>query len=206
LPYGEAAAEAGRDLFPGARLARDVLACDFANVNMVLHPPCAVLGAAWVEATRGDFTFYVQGMTPGVARVMRALDDERRAVARAFGHDLPSVSAEMQAIGTVEASIDDTDDLVRAIASGEANRRIKAPDSLEHRYYREDFGHGLLPFTVLAAIAGITVPVAESLLRIAQTLLGFDLASVGRTAERMGISGLDRTGLLKFVGAESYDQ
>ena len=82
----------------------DVLACDLANVNMVLHAPGAVLAAAWVEATRGDFTFYVQGMTPGVARVMRALDDERRAVARAFGHDLPSLDAEMQAIGTVEQS------------------------------------------------------------------------------------------------------
>ena len=93
-------------------------------------------------------------MTPGVARVMRALDDERRAVARAFGHDLPSLVAEMQAIGTVEPSVRDLDDLAAAIASGEANRRIKAPDSLAHRYYREDFGHGLLPFTALAAIAG----------------------------------------------------
>jgi opine dehydrogenase len=205
LPHGEAAAEAGLVLFPTAQLARDVLACDLANVNMVLHSPGAVLGAAWVEATRGDFTFYVQGMTAGVARVMRALDEERRDVARVFGHDLPSVTAEMQAIGTVEASVDDIDDLVLAIASGEANSRIKAPDSLEHRYYREDFGHGLLPFTVLAAVAGAKVPVAESLLKIAETLLGFELASFGRTAERMGISGLDRNGLLKFVGAGSYD-
>src|ERR1019366_4116556 len=102
---------------------------------MVLHVPGAVLGAAWVEATRGDFTFYVQGMTKGVARVMQALDDERGAVARAFGHELPSVVAEMQAIGTAESSIRDAGDLVAAIASGEANRRIKAPDSLEHRYY-----------------------------------------------------------------------
>ena len=58
----------------------DVLACDLANVNMVLHVPGAVLGAAWVEATRGDFTFYVQGMTPGVARVMRVA--RRRAARR----------------------------------------------------------------------------------------------------------------------------
>lgn len=205
LPHGEKAAGAAQVLFHGARVAPDVLACDLANVNMVLHTPGAVLGAAWVEATGGDFTFYVQGMTTGVARVMRALDDERRAVARAFGHDLPSVTAEMQAIGTVEASVRDLDDLVSAIASGQANRRIKAPDSLEHRYYREDFGHGLLPFTALAAIAEVEVPVATSLLRIAQTLLGFDLAQDGRTAERMGIAGLDRSGLLELVGAKRHD-
>src|SRR5438105_6914368 len=104
----------------------------------------------------------------------------------------------MQAIGTVEAAVRDVDDLVGAIAAGEANRRIKAPDSLAHRYYREDFGHGLLPFTVLAAIAGAEVPVAASLLRIGATLMGLDLAAHGRTAERMGIAGLDRDGLLKL--------
>jgi opine dehydrogenase len=139
-------------------------------------------------------------MTAGVARVMRALDDERRAVARAFGHDLPSLIEEMQAIGTVEPSVNDFDDFTAAISSGEANRKIKAPDSLQHRYYREDFGHGLLPFTAFAGTAGVEVPVAASLLHIAQTLLGFDLATEGRTAERMGIAGLDRNGLLKLVG------
>jgi opine dehydrogenase len=200
LPGGKDAAGAAQALFSSARIVPDVLACDLANVNMVLHSPGAVLGAAWVEATRGDFTFYVQGMTDGVARVMRTLDEERRAVARAFGHDLPPLIEEMQAIGTVEASVRDVDDLVAAISSGEANRKIKAPDSLQHRYYREDFGHGLLPFAALASIANVDAPVAVSLMRIAQTFLGFDLSADGRTAERMGVAGLDRSGLLKLVG------
>jgi opine dehydrogenase len=204
LPDGDAALRAARALFRSAAVMADVLACDLANVNMVLHVPGAVLAAAWIEATQGDFTFYVSGMTAGVARVMRALDDERRAVARAFGHVLPSVIAEMQAIGTVEASVRDANDLASAIAAGEANRRIKAPESLGHRYYREDFGYGLLPFVVLASIAGVDVPIAISLLRIGQALLGVDFATEGRTAERMGVAGLDRDGLLNFVGARRH--
>jgi len=205
MPGGEKAAELAKQLFPAAKPAADVLACDLANVNMVLHIPGAVLGASWVEATGGDFTFYVQAMTAGVARVMRALDDERRSVARVFNHDLPALTVEMQAIGTVEESTTDIDDFVSAISSGEANRRIKAPNSLQHRYYREDFCYGLLPFTVLARIGGIDVPVAKSLLQIGQVLLGFDLASAGRTAERMGIADLDRGGLLRLVGAQCDD-
>ncbi|MEA2939358.1 MAG: opine dehydrogenase [Alphaproteobacteria bacterium] len=204
LPGGDAAAQAARDLYASANIMPDVLACDLANVNMVLHVPGAVLASAWVEATGGNFTFYVQGMTPGVARVMRVLDGERRAVARAFGHELPPLVAEMQAIGTVEASVADLDDLVTAIASGEANRRIKAPDSLQHRYYREDFGQGLLPFTELAAIAEVDVPVAASLLRVAQALIGIDFRIAGRTAARMGIAGLDRNGLMERVGAKPH--
>jgi len=202
MPGGQKAAGLAKLLFPGAKAASDVLACDLANVNMVLHIPGAVLGAAWVEATKGDFTFYVQGMTPGVARVMRTLDDERRAVARAFNHDLPALTAEMQAIGTVEPSTPDIDDFAAAISSGAANRAIKAPNSLQHRYYQEDFCYGLLPFTVIARIAGVDVPVANALLRIGQVLLGFDLASAGRTGERMGIADLDRSGLLRLVGAQ----
>jgi len=202
MPGGERAAELAKLFFPCARPVPDVLACDLANVNMVLHIPGAVLGAAWVEATGGDFTFYVQGMTGGVARVMRALDDERRAVGRAFNHQLPALTAEMQAIGTVEESTPDIDDFVAAISSGEANRRIKAPNSLRHRYYQEDFCYGLLPFTVIARIGSVDVPLAKSLLQIGQVLLGFDPASCGRTAERMGIAGLDRGGLLRLIGAQ----
>ena len=199
LPGGEAASAAARDLFAAADPVRDVLAADLANVNMVLHPPGAILGAAWIEATGGDFTFYVQSMTPGVARVMAALDTERRRVAAAFDHDLPSLVAEMRAIGTVEEGVRDEQDIVAAIAGGAANANIRAPDSLRHRYYGEDFSHGLVPFLALAAIAEVATPVAASLLQIAGTLLGRDLAAEGRSAARMGIAGLDRQSLLNLV-------
>jgi opine dehydrogenase len=199
LPGGEAAVYAARELFPAASPVRDVLAVGLSNMNMVLHPPGAVLAAAWVEAKKGDFTFYVDAMTPGVARVMKALDDERRAVARAFGHELPNLIEEMQAIGTVENSVTDTMDFARAIAGGEANRRIKAPPSLAHRYYVEDFGHGLLPFLVFAEIARVSVPVASSLFALAETLVGTSYREDGRTAEAMGIAGFDRNQLLSVV-------
>lgn len=188
-------------LFPGASPVGDVLAADLSNANLILHPPGAVLAAAWVEATAGDFTFYVQGMTSGVARTMRQLDDERLAVAEAFGHRLPNLIEEMKLIGTVESSVSDVYDFAAAIAGGEANRRIKAPDSLQHRYYREDFGHGLLPFLELAAIAGVRTPVAQSLFTLAQTLVGVDYRAGGRTAAAMGIAGLSRDELKRLVSA-----
>jgi opine dehydrogenase len=202
LPGGASALALAPTLFPGATPERDVLAADLSNVNMVLHTPGAILAAAWVEARAGDFTFYVEAMTPGVARVMRRLDEERRAVARAFGHELPNLIAEMQRIGTVEAHVTDTDDLVAAIAGGEANKRIKAPDSLQHRYYREDFGHGLLPFVELASIAGVPTPTASALFDLGQALCGIDFRADGRTAERMGIAGLSKAALLEKVRAE----
>jgi opine dehydrogenase len=201
LAGGAAALDVACRLFPGASPVADVLAADLANANLVLHPPGAVLGAAWVEATRGDFTFYVQAMTPGVARVMCQLDDERLAVAAAFGHRLPNLIEEMKLIGTVEPSVTDTQDFVAAISGGAANQRIKGPDSLQHRYYREDFGHGLLPFLELAAIAGVATPVARSLFTLAQALVGTDYAKTGRTALAMGIAGWSKSELMQRVRA-----
>lgn len=186
-------------LFPGASPVSNVLASDLCNVNMVLHTPGAVLSVAWVERTSGNFTFYVDAMTDGVARVMKSLDEERLAVAKAFGHELPNLIAEMKAIGTVEANVTDLDDYRAAVAGGIANAKIMAPDSLAHRYYREDFGHGLLPFRELAAIAGVAVPTADALYHLASTAVGADYREGGRTAEAMGIAGLSREELIRKV-------
>jgi opine dehydrogenase len=199
LPGAEPALELAATLFPGATPVANVLVADLANANLILHPPGAILASAWVEARAGDFTFYVDAMTPGVARVMRQLDDERRAVAAAFGFALPNLIEEMKLIGTVEASVRDTDDFVAAIAGGEANKRIKGPGSLQHRYYREDFGHGLLPFLELARIAEVEVPVAAALFALAGALCGVDFRQGGRTAQAMGIAGMSKPQLLGRV-------
>ncbi len=202
LKGGAEVLEIAAKLYPGVAPVADVIACGLSNVNMILHPPGAVLAAAWVEATGGDFTFYVEAMTPGVARVMKQLDDERLAVARAYGHDLPNLIAEMKLLGTVEADVVDLSDFRAAIAGGEANSRIKGPDSLEYRYYKEDFGHGLLPFLEFAKIADVDTPVAHSLYSLAQIAVGTDYRKGGRTAEAMGIAGMSRDQVIQKVRAK----
>lgn len=199
LPGGDEALEHGIRLFRGAAEVPDVLASSLSNVNLVLHPPGAILGAAWVEATGGDFTFYVDGMTPGVARVLEALDEERRAVARAYGHALPGLLAEMTAIGTADPVAAERGDVVGAVRGGEANRTIMAPDSFAHRYYREDLPYGLLPFTVLARIADVPVPAATALLTLGGAATGEAPAANGLDAARLGLAGLDAEGVLAVV-------
>ncbi len=199
LPGGAAALTRAKDLYPVATAAADVLATGLANVNMVLHPPGAILGAAWVESCHGDFTFYVQGLPDGVGRIMAALDAERLAVAAAYGHELPDLFTEMQAIGTIESDADRDAGLAAAVRGGTANSKIKAPDSLVHRYYREDFWYGIKPLLALAGIAGVQAPVASSLMQLAQLLVGDTGNNEGRSAATMGIDGLSKEQLLGLV-------
>jgi opine dehydrogenase len=199
LPGGEEALRLARELYPHAMPQPDVLATGLANVNMVLHPPGAILGAAWIEATGGRFRFYSEGTTPGVARVIEALDAERLAVARAFGHELSPLVAEMAAIGTADPDAAAAGDLHGAIARGEANRELMAPDGLGHRYYREDLGFGLVPLEALAGVAGVRVPVTSALLEIGAALTGSNPRAEGLDADALGFDGLGVAELLRRV-------
>lgn len=184
--------------YPNAVECKDVIATSLANVNLVLHPPGCVLAAAWIEATKGDFTFYVEGMTDGVGHVMYALDQERRSVAQAFGHTLPSLIEEMSAIGTVEQGAAEQE-FADNIRGGKANKNIKAPDSFQHRYYKEDFWFGLTPFIAFADAVGAQVPVAKSLMTLAAAMSRGRETPGGRTAQQMGINGMDGEQIIVFV-------
>lgn len=189
----------------------DVLASSLSNVNLVLHPPVALLAAAWVEATKGGFRFYADAMTDGVGRVVDALDSERLEVAARLGHRLPPLAGEMQRLGTVDdgpcpdatkpgrpagkSTVVTTADLVR---TGQANLSIRAPSSLAHRYYKEDFAFGLAPLLALAAVAKADLPVASSLLWLGRVLVGDEMPpDLG--AEALGIAGLSADDLVAMV-------
>lgn len=199
IPGGERALDLALALYDCARRAENVLVTSLSNVNLILHPPGAVLGAAWVEATGGNFTFYVEGLTDGVARVMQSLDSERRAVARNLGIELPSLFDEMQAIGTIDSGVGIGAGLAAAIRAGAANRLIKAPAGFAHRYYQEDLWYGLEPFLVLAGIAGVEAASARSLMHLGTLAAGRNAPPGRRTATEMGISGFDKNALLAFV-------
>jgi opine dehydrogenase len=109
----------------------------------------------------------------------------------------------MAAIGTADRAAAARGDLQGAISRGEANRRIRAPASLEHRYYAEDFGYGLVPMLALAHAAGVATPLASALIAVASALLGRDLAAEGLGAARLGLVDLDRDGILDLVRARA---
>jgi opine dehydrogenase len=199
MPGGQQALEAAITLYDCARPAANVLVTSLSNVNVVLHPPGMILGASWIEATAGNFTFYVEGLTPGVARVMENLDCERRAVAHGLGIDLPSLFDEMQSIGTIESDVDAGGGLGAAIRHGVANRNIRSPASFMHRYFQEDLWYGLEPFLALAGISGVEAPTARSLIQLGKLAAGPSAPAGRRTAVEMGIGGLDKDGLLAFV-------
>lgn len=179
------------ELYPSINPVSDVWHAGLSNVNAVLHAPGVVLSTAWIEHTDGDFRFYYDAGTPAVATVMADIDEERLAIADAIGIDLDPFPAMFADIGSTSQEAGDSGSFLRILLESEPNKSIKAPDSVDDRYFHEDFPFGLVPMSVLGRHAGVETPVMDSLITIASSITETDFRAVGWTGSDLGLTDAD---------------
>jgi opine dehydrogenase len=184
---GDEAFEAVSDLYPSLKRVPDVLHTALSNVNAVLHPPGIVLSAAWIEHTGGDFRFYYDAGTPAVATLMADLDEERLAIADALDVDVDPFPELFADIGSTTAAAGESGSFLRVLRESEPNKSIRAPSSVDHRYFHEDVPFGLVPMRTLARTAGVETPVIDSLVTIAASVTERDYAATGWGRADLGI-------------------
>jgi opine dehydrogenase len=172
-------------LFPGARPYPHALAAGLGAMNPIVHPPGVLLNAGRVEYSRGEFYFYEEGVTPGVVRVLEALDAERRAIGRALGVDLLPVAAAFHAAGFGPQG-----DLWATINGSRMLTQLKAPGSLQTRWLSEDVPFGLRTWAELAGQVGVPAPLMTAVIAMADALTGTDSWAAGRSLADLGIAGL----------------
>ncbi|MBN1520848.1 MAG: NAD/NADP octopine/nopaline dehydrogenase family protein [Spirochaetales bacterium] len=183
-----------RIAFPQFTAGGNVLATSVENIGAVFHPALTILNAGWIEATGGDFEYYIQGITPSVAKVLEQVDAERLDVARALGQR--SVSAREW----LYLSYDSTGkNLYEAIRDTAGYHGIKAPPSVAHRYIWEDVPMSLVPLSSIGAMLGVATPTIDMVIRLGSLLHGRDYYAEGRTVERLGIAGLGIKAIHRIV-------
>ncbi len=164
--------------------AASVLKTSLDNIGAVFHPVITLLNGGWIESTAGNFEFYLDGVTPSVARMVEAVDRERTSVARAL-----RVRA-MSALEFLEMAYGrHADNLYEAMKGNEAYKGIRAPRVLRHRYLFEDVPTGLVPMASLGEMLGVPTPNINSLIQIASELQGTNFWEIGRTVENLGLAG-----------------
>jgi opine dehydrogenase len=171
--------------FPQFIAGSNVLATSMENIGAIFHPALTILNAGWIEATGGDFDYYIQGITPSVAKILQRLDDERLAVARALG--VRSVTAREWLYLTYDSP---GSDLYEAIHNTSSYIGIKAPSTVDHRYISEDVPMSLVPIASIGAMLGAPTPTIDMIVELGSILHGRDYRAEGRTVERLGIAGL----------------
>jgi opine dehydrogenase len=172
----------------------DVLQTGINNIGAIFHPTISIFNAGWIEATSGDFQFYLDGVTPTVARLMEVMDRERVTVASAIG--VRAVTAREWLKIAYNA---DGENLYEAIHNQPGYRGINAPPTLSHRYLTEDIPMSLVPIASLGNHYGVSVRGMESIIRLACIAHQTDYWRRGRTLERLGIKHLSVSELTRYV-------
>jgi opine dehydrogenase len=172
----------------------DVLNTSLNNMGAIFHPALTLLNAGWIESTHGDYQFYIDGVTPSVARMLEVLDRERVTVASALG-----IRART-ALEWLKLAYDTTGkDLHEAIHNQPGYYGIKAPPTLNHRYLFEDVPMSLVPIASLGMRYGVSVRGMESMIRIASIIHSTDYWRRGRTVEKLGLEQWSVSELTRFV-------
>jgi opine dehydrogenase len=172
----------------------DVLHTGLNNMGAIFHPALTLLNAGWIEHTHGDYQFYIDGVTPSVARVLEVLDRERVTVASSVGIRARTSLEWLKLAYDTEGA-----DLHEAIQNQPGYYGIKAPATLNHRYIFEDVPMSLVPIASLGMRYGVSVRGMESIIRIGSIIHHTDYWRRGRTVERLGLEQWSVSELTRFV-------
>lgn len=72
-----------------------------------------------------------------------------------------------------------------------------SPQSLDNRYIFEDVSNTLVPCHYLADVAGIHMPVMNSIIAISSVLLNNDFLRKGRTLQKLGFHSMTRQEIME---------
>lgn len=164
------------------------------NIGAIFHPTIILHNAGWIESTGGDFEFYIEGVTPTVARIMEAVDRERTRLGQALGIELLSAREWLKMAYNA-----DGETLFESIQNQDGYRGIRAPTSLRHRYLTEDIPMSLIPMASLGELFGFRVRAMRSLIRLAIIAHNRDYWETGRTVASLGLEGISPAELLDVV-------
>lgn len=181
-------------VYPDSTLYENVFQTILQNGNNVIHPAISLLNVGRIESPE-DFLFYEQGVTPAGGRLMKALDDERMAIAQAIGVSILSEPETGVVQGYMTENNYDT-----GYSKAPGFKGIVAQTQIDYRYFTEDVGFGLVLLSDLATVVDVKTPVMDAIIQIVSVLLERDFKKEAqRTLNSFGLDGLSKKELIKKV-------
>jgi len=163
----------------------NVLKTGLDNIGAVFHPAITLLNSGRIEDTNGDFQFYLEGVTPAVASILEAIDEERVAVAAALGIRANTAREWLYLAYNAAGKT-----LLEAMRANPGYRGISAAPTVHHRYISEDVPASLVPIASIGEMLGVRTPAMKSVIYLASIMHGVDYWKNGRTVEKLGIAGM----------------
>lgn len=183
-------------MFPQFVPAVNVFETSINNPNVINHPTQMILNAARIEATGGQFDWR-EPTPPSLATLRDAVDEEKMAVARALG-------LKAMPYKTIHKTLYSKPSLLPEKFLGAATdsaKFLETPKIVKMRYLTEDVPYGLVPIASIADVLNVQTPTIDSLIQIASVVNQTNYWRDGRTAEKLGLAGLNVDEMNKLVAA-----
>jgi opine dehydrogenase len=180
---------------------KTVLHTGLNNIGAIFHPAITLHNAGWIEAFEGEFQFYIDGVTPSIAKVMEAIDRERVRIGSGIGVNLMTAREWLKLAYDAEG-----ENLFEAIHNQQGYRGIKAPTTINHRYINEDIPMSLVPMASLGKMLGLRVRGMESIIRLACIIRQKDYWESGRTVQSLGLAHHSPENLLLMAVGQSRQE
>ncbi len=166
--------------------SNSLLAIDLDNINFTLHPLPVLLNYGAIEKNPEGFRHYMDGITPEITRLMEKMDEERRAIGRAYGVNLIEALEQLKMF----YGDNDTKTYYEYVQSPQSPYEDLIGHNIKGRYLTEDVPGVLVPALLLARKAGCSAPTVELAVELASRLHGVDYLKNGTTLETLGIADL----------------
>jgi len=161
------------------------LEVSLSSMNLLFHAPIVLFNMAASENTKGNYVFYREGVSPGIGKIIHAMDAERIAVGRKLGVEL------MDCVKATKRLYDKYHVRGRDV--------FPMPSIRDFAVFHQDLAYGLPPIVQLGELLKVPTPVTRMIIDIANLVCETDYTKEGLNLRKLGIAGMTRGGLLRYL-------
>jgi opine dehydrogenase len=171
----------------------DVLAIMLSNLNPPAH--MANMLGNLTRAEKGEDWPNYGSITPAVGRIVQALDDERIALAAAFGLAVRTVQDHYALSFGVERGP------VAEMSAAVYRKRpeLLGPKTLDTRFITEDVPYGLVPLEFLGRAAGVELPLHRACIDLFNAVMGHDYRAENDLLQALDLGAHDRAAIRRLL-------
>ncbi|MFX0013486.1 MAG: NAD/NADP octopine/nopaline dehydrogenase family protein [Promethearchaeota archaeon] len=169
-----------KDLHSAFWETESVLNTSFDNIGAIFHPTPLLLNVARCEDPKVNYRHYIDGISPSVASFLEKMDNERVAVADAYGVRAITLQKWLNSVYGSNGK-----NLYETIHNTREYQNVMAPSTLDVRYIFEDIPTGLIPLSSFGEEAEVQTPFIDAIINLANCMFNKDYRSLGRTIESL---------------------
>ena len=189
-----------RPVYPTIQPGANLLETVFPYTNAIHHPPATLCNVGRIEATKGDYYHYYDGISPSVGRLIDALDRERLAIAAALNVHAFRFVEQFYRNGYTTEAARDSGLAYEAFHQSEPDRWIRrAGDASTIASSTRIFRSGSCRCRSSDTLPAVPTPTIDRMIHLACVTTGKDFRAQGLTLERLGLAGIDAASAIRLL-------